>query len=124
MKKMSKFKENILIKLHSGIVYDIITWMAQIFIMVLTVYMVVLYTAVGMIPYLGGVFIQAMGITADTPIMDLFILWMVPCGFVILMIFAGELLLFYFFWKCLKKVFSKLRDKRHKELAEKYDNKK
>lgn len=124
MKKMSRFKDNILIKLRSGIVYDTITWIVQLFIMALTVYMVVLYTAVGMIPYLGGVFVQAMGITADTQIMDLFILWMVPCGFVILMIFAGELLLFYFLWKLLKKVFNKLRAKRHKELAEKYDNKK
>ena len=118
--KRAESKQKFLNKLHDGGIYGAITKIIQVLVMCFVVYVVVAYTAVGFIPYIGGVFIQAMGITTETMIMDLFILWMVHCLFVVLMVFAGELVAFRYLWKFLDRIFGNLRRKRRKELEEKY----
>lgn len=103
--------------------YDGITYIIQVFVIALIAYFVVIYTAVGFIPYIGGMLIQAMNITLETALMDLFILWMVPCLFVIFMLFVFELVCFKLLWKFLNKIFGKLRAKHKKEVQEKHTNK-
>lgn len=102
----------------TGKIYNAFTWTIQAVVEIVIAYIVSVYTAVSILPLLCGTLISSMGITLETATMDLFALWILPVGFLTLMIFVAEILLYWLLWKWLCRIFGKMREQHLKEIKD------
>lgn len=116
--KLKKYKEK-KERVNDGHIYDTVTKTAQLVIFVFIAMTITAYTAVGILPVLCGNILSGMGVTYDTAVLDLFALWILPCSFISLMIFVGEVVAFKVLWKFMNKQRHKIYDKHMKRVEDK-----
>lgn len=107
-------------KARSGSMFKLTAGVVKLFAMVTVGYSLSLLIALNMIPYMSAVVGQSVGITVETAIPDMFAFWILPMGFIVIVLIIAFVLVMRSFWNFMTRKFNKMIEKRMEQLDLKY----